>query len=142
MWLFFDSVGCRCWCDSFIRLKCEILFICMCVWLCLSVFFRCCLILCWFFVDFMLMKLIMIRLLRLCRCSWWVILLVVLRFVWVVVFLMFVFLVVCVEFMLIVMSVLVWLIMIVLFDGSGIVCEYVVLIWCLIWKWENSGMLL
>lgn len=125
--------GCKCWWDIFKRLKWEIWFNCICVLLFFIVFFMWFLILCWWCIGVILMKLIIINLFRLWRCSWWVILFVVFRFVLSVVFLILLFFVVWVELIFIEVSVFVGLIIIELLEGKCILCWNVDLIWFLIW---------
>lgn len=132
-WLDLFSDGFRCWWDIFSRLKWEIWLIWICVWFWCIVLCRWFFIVCWWCIGVMLMKLIIIRLLRLCRCSWWVILLAVLRLVLNVVFLILLLWVVCVELMLMVVNVLVLLIIMELLDGRWILCWKVDLICDLIW---------
>lgn len=140
-WFVFVREGFKCWCDIFSKLKWEIWLIWMWVWLICIVLCRWFFILCWWWIGVILMKLIIIRLLRLCRCNWCVILFVVFRLVLRVVFLILLFLVVWVELMLMEVKVLVGLIMIELLEGRWILCWKVDLIWFLIWKWLNSGIL-
>lgn len=135
--MFFKIFDCICWCDIFRRLNVFRCFIWVCVWFCLSVLCRCCLIVWLFWFFFMLMKLIMMRLVRLCSWYWCVIFVVVLMFVLMVVFFMLCFLVDLLEFMLIEMSVFVGLIMRYLLDGSGIFGDKVVFNWFFILNFWN-----